>query len=115
MFLGVETGEDPHVGGQGRRVLHHRALEQNSPIRQSIEGRAGGLLVSVGPQMIGSQRIDRNQDHPSSRLQLGQASRFLELLLIGRAARHQKCKACGKNEPIEFSAKEFQHGRALIR
>ena len=67
----VEAGQHRHVGDEGARELRVRLLEQSSPPRQRIEERRGGACIAVAAEMVGAQRVNRDQDVAARRPRQG--------------------------------------------
>ena len=54
--------EHRHVGGQGLRRMGVRAFEQHAVGRERIERRRLDRSVPVQGKVVGSQRVDRNEN-----------------------------------------------------
>ncbi len=67
MLLGIQAGEDRHMGGQGRRVLRDGTLEDDRPLRQATEERRRLALIAVQTEVIRPQRVQRDQDVAAGR------------------------------------------------
>ncbi len=70
MLLRIETREDGHVGGERRRVLDDSTFEQSTPGGEGVQEGAGVSPIAIGPEVIGPQRVDRDQNVAPSRLRI---------------------------------------------
>ncbi len=57
------AGEDRRVRRAGQWRMGNRGLEADAARGQGVERRSGGGLVSVAPDVVGSQRVDRHEQH----------------------------------------------------
>ena len=58
-----EPGQHGRVGGQRQRAVAVDVLEEDAFPRQGVDRGRGAGRVSVGWQMVGAQRVDRDQHH----------------------------------------------------
>ena len=59
---GRETRKHRHVGGERPRRGTYRGLEDDAVLSKRIDARRRIPRVAVGPDMIGAQAIDGDQD-----------------------------------------------------
>ncbi len=57
------AGEQRDVRRQGHRVVAVGSLEQQGVAAQRVDGRRRHAAIAVGRQVIGAQRVDRDQHH----------------------------------------------------
>jgi hypothetical protein len=58
---GEQPGEDRGVGRQSERVVAERPLEQDRVGGEGVDGGGADAAVTVGRQVIGAQRVDRDE------------------------------------------------------
>ena len=63
MTEGDLAGQDRGVRRSRQRDVGHRGLEADTPTGQGIDGGGGGLLVSVAPDVVRAEGVDRDQKH----------------------------------------------------
>src|SRR5260370_5952751 len=67
VYAGQQAGQDCNVRSVRDRAMSERLREANTISGERVECRSLNLLVSVAANMIGSQRINRNEVHVGER------------------------------------------------
>jgi len=66
---GISAGEDGGVGGSGERYRRKSIFEDDAIRCQAVQERAGGWGVTVAPQVVSPEGVQRYQDDsPGCRL-----------------------------------------------
>jgi hypothetical protein len=62
MLRGKAAGEHRRVGGKGERAVGVGVLEEDPVAAESVDLRGRDARVAVGGQVVGPQRVDRDED-----------------------------------------------------
>ena len=93
----IEPGEDAGVGRRSQRGLGYAILKQNAALRDAIERGSFDFVVAIAVQMIGTKRVDGDDDDVERAQSCGAAGRGRwQETIAPRANRAQHIALAGK-------------------